>query len=316
MKTISLFTPCYNEEGNIYELYQRVTEIMKSLPEYEYEYIFIDNCSLDNTPNILRKICNEDKRIKAIFNVRNFGPSRSGSYGFFQTTGDVSICLACDFQDPPELIPDFIKKWEEGYKVVWGKKTDSEESKFMYHVRNLYYKIISTFAEVKQYEQVTGFGLYDKEVMNFMKNANDPNPNFRNLVADLGYEIGMVEYHQPMRKKGKSSYNFFSYLNTAISALVNTSKAPLRIASYLGGVGSIFSFLLGMVYLILKLVFWNSFFIGVAPIAIGVFFLGSIQLLCMGILGEYIGEILTRLIKRPLVVEKDRINFEESSKEK
>lgn len=311
MKKISLFTPCYNEEGNVFELYQKVTEVMEKMPQYEYEYIFIDNCSTDKTPEILRKIAKLDKRVKVIFNIRNFGPSRSGSYGFFQTTGDASICLACDFQDPPELIPKFLEKWEAGYKVVWGKRISSTERKLMRWARNLYYKIVKNFAESKQYENVTGFGLYDKEVMFYLKNAQDPTPNFRNLVGELGYDVGMVEYDQPERKRGKSSYNFFKYFDVALTSVITTSRVPLKIATFLGFFIAGISFLVGLVYLILKFIFWNSFNIGMAPLVVGVFFMGAIQLICIGILGEYIGEILARQMKRPLVVEKERLNFEE-----
>lgn len=311
MKTISLFTPCYNEEGNVYALYKKVTEVMKDLPEYAYEYVFIDNASTDNTQNILRKIAKEDKRVKVIINVRNFGPSRSGSYGFFQTSGDVSICLACDFQDPPELIPEFIRKWENGYKVVWGKKLDSEESKLMYAFRRLYYKIVKSMAESVQYDDVTGFGLYDREVMDLLRKSNDPTPNFRNLIGEYGYEVGMVEYHQPKRKSGKSSYNFFKYYSVAVNSLITTSRIPLRMATFMGTIVAGLSFLVGLIYLVLKLIFWNSFSFGIAPLVIGLFFLGAVQLLFIGVLGEYIGEILVRQMNRPLVVEKERINFEE-----
>lgn len=308
-KTISLFTPCYNEEGNVWELYQQVTGVMKQLPQYDYEYIFIDNHSTDNTPNILRKIAREDKHIKVIFNVKNFGPSRSGAYGFFQTSGDVSICLACDFQDPPELIPEFIKKWEQGYKVVLGKKTKTEEKGFISIARKLYYKIIKTFSDSIQYEDVTGFGLYDKQVVKLLMEANEPNPNFRNLIGEFGYNVGFVEYFQPLRKKGKSSYNISKYFDVAMTSLVTASRAPLKFAVFGGVIVSVISFFVGLLYLIMKLIFWNSFSIGVAPILIGIFFMGAIQLFFIGILGEYIGEILLRLMNRPLVVEEERINF-------
>ena len=310
MKKISLFTPCYNEEGNVRQLYEKVVEVMETLPQYSFEYIFIDNHSSDKTRQILREIAAKDKRIKVIFNLRNFGPSRSGSYGFFQTTGDCSICLACDFQDPPELIPEFLKKWEEGYKVVWGKKSGSNEKKIMYWIRCLYYKLIEGIADSQQYENVTGFGLYDKEVMTLLKAANDPTPNFRNMVGEFGYSVGMVEYFQPKRKNGKSSYNFFKYFNVAMTSMITTSRIPLRIATYLGFAIAGISFLIGLLYLILKLIFWNSFNMGMAPLIIGLFFLGSIQIIFIGILGEYIGEILARLMNRPLVVEEERINFE------
>lgn len=316
MKKISLFTPCYNEEENVLEMYNKVTEVMKSLKEYEYEYIFIDNCSTDRTAEILKEIASKDKRVKVIVNLRNFGPSRSGSYGFFQTTGDASICFACDFQDPPELIPEFIKKWESGYKVVWGQKTDSKEKGLIKLFRKKYYKIVKKMADSKQYENITGFGLYDKEVVELLKKCNDPTPNFRNLVGEYGYDIAFVNYIQKERKKGKSSYNFFSYFNVALHSIVTTSKIPLRICTLIGFFVAGLSFIFGLLYLILKLVFWNSFNIGLAPVVIGVFFIGAVQLFFLGVLGEYIGEILTRQMNRPLVVEKERINFEEEDENK
>ncbi len=312
MKKISLFTPCYNEEGNIYELYQRVTNVMKGLPQYDYEYLFIDNCSTDKTPEILRKIAAEDKHIKVIFNMKNFGPSRSGGYGFFQTSGDASICFACDFQDPPELIPEFIKKWEEGFKVVWGQKEGSDESKFMYSVRCLYYKIIKGISDEKQYENITGFGLYDKEVMDLLRKYSGPTPNFRNMISAFGYDIAFVKYHQPKRKSGRSSYNFFKYFNVAITDMVNTSKMPLRVATLSGFCLSFLSFLIAIYYFIKKLVFWDSFSMGMAPLVIGLFFFSSIQIMFIGIIGEYIGEVLERNISKPMVIEKERLNFEET----
>ena len=311
MKKISLFTPCYNEEGNVYELYKKVTEVMATIPEYDYEYVFIDNHSEDKTPSILRKIAAEDKRVKVIFNVRNFGPSRSGCYGFFQTNGDASICLACDFQDPPELIPEFIKKWENGYKVVWGRRYASKDKNPLLRLcRNLYYSLVKTMASSEQYENVTGFGLYDREVMGYLRAANDPTPNFRNMIGDFGYEVAFVEYDQPQRKSGKSSYNFFRYLNVALTSIITTSKLPLRFATFCGFFIASLSFIIGVVYLVLKLIFWNHFPAGIAPILIGVFFMGSMQMIFIGIVGEYIGEILTRQMKRPMVIEAERLNFD------
>ena len=310
-KIISIFTPCYNEEGNVYNMYAAIKNVMELLPTYDYEHVFIDNCSQDNTPEILRNIAADDKRVKVIFNVRNFGPSRSGSYGFYQTTGDASICLACDFQDPPELIPQFIEMWEKGYKVVWGKKEGSGENGFLYLMRKIYYKISSIFADVPQHEDVTGFGLYDREVMDHLRATGDPNPYFRIMIADFGYEVGFVSYHQPKRKSGRSSYNLIRYMMLAISSIANTSKAPLRLASFLGVIISCICFIVALYYLVMKLIFWYSFDMGFAPIVIGVFFLGGIQLLVLGIIGEYIGEILTRVTKRPMVVERERLNFKD-----
>ena len=315
-KKISLFTPCYNEEGNVYAMYQKVTEVMKQLQDYDYEYVLIDNCSTDNTPAILRKMAAEDKRVKVIFNIKNFGPSRSGSYGFFQTTGDVSICFACDFQDPPELIPEFVHRWEQGHKVVWGRKEGSDESKIMYAIRCLYYKIIRGIAENEQYENVTGFGLYDKEVLDLFRKYSGPTPNFRNMISEFGYPVDFVEYHQPRRKSGKSSYNLIKYFSVALNDMVNTSKLPLRMATCVGAVVALISFIIALFYLILKIVYWNSYDIGMATLVIGLFFLGAVQIMFIGIVGEYVGEILARMSEKPMVVEKERLNFDDNEEEK
>lgn len=313
MKKISLFTPCYNEEGNIQEMYQRVTKVMESLPMYEYEYVLIDNCSTDRTPELLREIASKDKRVKVIFNVRNFGPSRSGSYGFFQTSGDVSICFACDFQDPPELIPEFVKKWEEGNKIVWGQKEGSDESKLMYAIRCLYYKIIKSISTNEQYENVTGFGLYDKEVVDLLRRYSGPTPNFRNMISEFGYPISFIKYHQPQRKSGRSSYNLLKYMNIALNDMVNTSRLPLRFATFVGaGVAGI-SLLIAIYYLVLKIMYWDVYDIGTATLVIGLFFIGAVQLMFIGIVGEYVGEILSRMSETPMVVEKERINFDKEN---
>lgn len=311
MKKISILTPCFNEEGNVYSMFVAVKEIMKDLPNYEYEHIYIDNCSLDNTREILRKIAEEDKHVKLIFNERNFGPNRSGAYGMYQTSGDASICLACDFQDPPKYIPYFIEMWEKGYKVVWGKKTSSKESKVKYFFRTLYYKIIKKLADIKQYEHVTGFGLYDKCVIDLMKNSGEPSPSFRHLVADYGFEVAFFEYEQPKRASGKSSYNFWRYLDTAIEALVNTSNIPIRLASYTGTIIGSLSFLIGLVYLIVKVFFLKNLEnIGLAVVVVIICILAGIQLVFLGIIGEYVAEILKRVTNRPMVIECERINFD------
>lgn len=315
MKKISILIPCYNESLNIRKMYSAVKKVMETLPQYEYEQLYIDNASKDNTWEIIKELAVKDKHVKGIENETNFGPGRSASYGMYQTDGDASICLACDFQDPPELIPKFIEKWEEGYKVVWGKKTGSKENKIMYAVRGIYYKLIKAFSKVQQYEQVTGFGLYDKEVVERMKNSGEPSPIFRNLIADYGYRIGFVEYFQPKREKGKSSYNFFSYFDTALQSLINTSRLPLKLATFCGIIVSGISFVVAIIYLVMKLIYWNRFIAGTAPIVIGIFFLGGVQLLFLGIIGEYVGEILTRVTNRPLVVEHERINFEGNKNE-
>ena len=311
MKKISLFTPCFNEKDNILPLYEKVTEIMKTIPQYEYEYIIIDNCSKDGTDRILREIAAKDKRVKVIFNLKNFGPSRSGSYGFFQTTGDCSICFAADFQDPPEMIPEFIRRWEEGNKVVWGKKTSSDEKTSMFRIRKLYYKTIKKLSDNEQYENVTGFGLYDKEVMDYLREYSGPTPNFRNMISEFGYEVAFVEYHQPLRRAGKSSYSFFKYMNVAINDIVNTSRVPLRLGTYLGLIVAILSFIIAIFNVVLKLMYWNSYEAGMATLTCGIFFFSAVQIMFIGIVGEYVGEILGRMNKRPMVVEKERLNFNE-----
>lgn len=316
MKKISILIPCYNEEGNVEKMYTAVTHEMQKLNQYTYDIFFIDNKSLDHTEDVLRSIAKRDKdHVRVIFNLRNFGPNQSGAYGFFQTDGDASICLACDFQDPPELIPQFIKKWENGAKVVWGQKVSSNESRLMWHIRSLYYKIIKEFSSIKQYEQVTGFGLYDRQVVQLMKKMGDPVPNFRNLVPEMGFDIEFIRYEQPARKWGVSSYNLYRYIDAALSSLVNTSRVPLRLAVIGGFLIGCLNFLIGFIYLILKLIFWDNFSMGLAPILIGIFFLGGVILSFIGLLGEYIGEILLRVTNRPLVIERERLNFNNEKKQ-
>lgn len=311
MKKISIFSPCYNEELNLEILYNRITDVMEKLKDkYDYEIVIIDNKSKDNSRNVLRKLAEKDKKVKVIFNTRNFGPGRSGAYGFFQTTGEATIALAADLQDPPELIPEFLKKWEEGYKVVWGQKTESEESKVMYFIRKLYYKIIGKFSENKQIDNITGYGLYDKTVVQQLKNENNPHPNFRYSITDFGYDISLVTYKQNKRLHGKSSYNFFRYLDTAISALISTSRFPLRMITYCGFLLSGFCFLSGLYYLVKKILYWDSFQLGLAPLIVAVLFIAAIQMIFIGILGEYLGEVLNWVITKPLVIEDERINFE------
>ncbi len=308
-KHISVMTPCYNEEGNIINLYNAVKAQFNKLPQYSYEHIFIDNCSTDRSRDILRELAQKDKNVKVILNARNFGPNRSGSYGMLQATGDAPICIVCDLQDPPELIPQFLEKWEAGYKVVLGQKLKSKESPLMFQVRKLYYKIINWLSETPQYEGVTGYGLFDKEFLNTMRWMDDPDPYIRGLVPDLGYKTYLLKYTQNKREHGKSSYNFSRYFDFAITGVTHVSKKPLRIATLAGLIMSALSFIIALLYLILKLIFWNSFAMGTAPILIGMFFLASVQLAFIGVIGEYIGAILTRVTKRPMVVEEERINF-------
>ncbi len=304
-------TPCYNEEGNIQNIYQEVKKQFDGLPQYTYEHIFIDNCSTDMSRQILREMANKDKNVKVILNARNFGPNRSGTYGMLQATGDALICIVCDLQDPPEMIPIFLQKWEEGYKVVMGQKTKSKENFLMFQVRKLYYKIMELLSETEHLENVTGYGLYDKEVLKTIRWMDDPDPYIRGLVTELGYKWCLVEYTQRKREKGKSSYNFNSYFDFAITGLTHVSKKPLRIVTLAGISMSVASFIFAIIYLVMKLIYWDSFEMGMAPVLIGMFLLGSGQLACIGVIGEYIGAILTRITKRPMVIEEERINFEE-----
>ncbi len=309
MKHISIMTPCYNEEGNIRNIYQAVKEQFGRLPQYTYEHIFIDNYSTDRSREILRELAEQDKNVKVILNARNFGPNRSGSYGMLQGTGDALICIVCDLQDPPEMIPAFLQKWEEGYKVVLGQKTGSRENPLMFQIRKLYYKIMELLSETEHLENVTGYGLFDKEVLDMIKWMDDPDPYIRGLVPQLGYKWCLVEYTQQKRTVGKSSYNFNRYFDFAITGLTHVSRKPLRLATMTGFILSGISFAIAIIYLIMKLVYWDSFQMGTAPILIGMFLLGSVQLAFIGIIGEYISAILTKVTKRPMVVEEERINF-------
>ncbi len=309
MKHISVMTPCYNEEGNIRNLYRAVREQFEKMPQYTYEHIFIDNYSTDKSRVILRELASEDKNVKVILNTRNFGPNRSGTYGMLQATGDALICIVCDLQDPPEMIPTFLQKWEEGYKVVMGQKTKSKENPIKYRVRKLFYKIMDLLSESEHLENVTGFGLFDREVLDMIRWMDDPDPYIRGLVTQLGYKWCLLEYTQQRRKIGKSSYNFFSYFDFAVTGLTHMSRKPLRIATIFGLFMSVVSFTLALAYLIMKLVRWQEFDMGMAPVLIGMFLLGSVQLAFMGMIGEYIGAILLRVTKRPMVVEEERINF-------
>lgn len=311
MKHISIMTPCFNEEGNIRNIYNAVKEQFNKLPQYTYEHIFIDNCSTDNSRVILRELSKEDHNVKVIFNVTNFGPNRSGTYGMLQGTGDALICIVCDLQDPPELIPTFLQKWEEGFKVVLGQKTKSKENPVMYQIRKIYYGIMAKLSETEHLTNVTGYGLFDKEVLDMIKWIDDPEPYIRGLVTQLGYKWCLVPYTQQERKSGKSSYNFYKYFDFAITGLTHVSRKPLRMATLMGFIMSATSFIIAVIYLIAKLVRWDDFNLGTAPILIGMFLLASVQLAFIGVMGEYVGAILTRVTKRPMVIEEERLNFDE-----
>jgi polyisoprenyl-phosphate glycosyltransferase len=306
---ITILTGCYDEEDNVRTLVERVRAAMATLPDYDYEHLFIDNASTDRTVDILREIAADDKRVKVIVNTRNFGPVRSPHHGFLQASGDAVIALVADLQDPPELIPEFVRKWEEGYKVVIGVKTGSEESRHMYRVRRLFYWVIGGLSDLEMISNFTGFGLYDREFIEHLRDTDEQYLYFRGMVADFGYERAEVGYVQPARAGGKSHNSFYDLYDLAMLGITNHSKVPLRIASMLGFVLSFLSLMVAGLYLVFKLAFWNTFSLGLAPLLIGIYFFGAVQLFFVGILGEYIGSIHTEIHKRPLVVEKERINF-------
>ena len=311
-KKISVMIPCYNEELNAWPIYEAVRdEFKKSLPEYDYEILFIDNKSKDNTREIIRGICREDKNVKAIFNIRNFGQFNSPYYGLMQTTGDASIILCADFQDPVEMIPQFVREWENGYKVVIGRKTRSQENKLIYFLRGCYYKLIRKMSSVEMIEQFTGFGLYDKSFLNVLRDLNDPIPFIRGLVAELGPERKEIEYTQPQRRAGKTSNNFYSLFDAAMLSFTSYTKVGMRVAEFAGFGIALLSFAIGLFYLIAKLLYWDSFTAGYAPTMIAIFFMGGVQLAFMGFLGEYILAINERVKNRPLVIEECRLNFDE-----
>jgi polyisoprenyl-phosphate glycosyltransferase len=303
-------TPCYNEEGNVEELHSQIVKVMSELPEYDFEHIYIDNCSPDTTLKKLRRIAAEDKRVKVIVNARNFGPIRSPFHGILQAHGDAVILMASDLQDPPRMIKDFVKKWQEGYKIVVGVKSKSEENWIIYRLRSLYYRTLNRLADVNLTEHFTGFGLYDRQVVEVLRKIDDPYPYFRGLVAEIGFETAKIEFVQPTRKRGITKANFYTLFDTAMLGFTNNTKIPLRMATMIGFIIAALSFLVGLVYLIYKLIFWQSFEVGLAPLVVGLFFLGGIQLLFLGILGEYIGAIYTQVLHRPLVTKKERINFD------
>ncbi len=311
MKKISIMVPCYNEEENVVPMSEALTKTLEAMEGYDYEILFIDNCSLDNTRALLRDICAKNKKIKAIFNTKNFGQFNSPYYGLCQTTGDCTISVCCDFQDPLELIPEFVREWENGYKIVCGVKTSSKESKLMYFLRSVYYKTIKKLSSVEQIEHFTGFGLYDKSFVDVLRNLGDPTPFIRGIVAELGPKIKKIEYEQPKRRAGKTSNNFFSLYDAAMLSFTSYTKIGARLATFLGIAMSALSAILGIVDLVLGLIYKYSAFLTVtAPVMLLVGFIGGIQLFFIGLLGEYIINMNRRIMNRPLVVEEERINFD------
>jgi glycosyltransferase involved in cell wall biosynthesis len=309
MKLFSIVTACYNEEENVREVYEQVREVMAGFPGYDYEHIFIDNASKDRTVAILRELVKEDKRVKVIVNARNFGHIRSPCHAILQAKGDAVISIVADLQDPPAMIADFVHKWEEGYKVVMGIKKGSQESILMVALRRLYYRTLRRLSDVELVEHFTGFGLYDRQVIDILKSLGDPYPYFRGLIADIGFEIAKVEYVQPARKRGITKNNFYTLYDMAMLGLTSYTKVPLRVATMLGFASAALSLLVALFYLVYKLIYWNSFELGLAPLVVGIFFFSSVQLIFLGIVGEYVGSIHTYVRHMPLVVEKERINF-------
>ena len=309
LKKISVVTPCFNEEENVEILYQKVKTEFDKLDNYEYEHIFIDNASTDNTVKLLKEIASKDKNVKIIVNSRNFGHIRSPHYGLMQGTGDATLLMVADLQDPPELIPDFIQLWEKGNDLVIGVKKESAESKAMFLIRKCYYSLVTKLSETKLEKNFYGFGLYDKKIIDILKSIPEPYPYLRGLLMEVGFNVARIYYKQPVRHRGITTNNFFSLYDVAMLGICSHSKVPLRIATISGFLLSFISFTIALGYLITKLIFWNDFPLGTAPILIGLFFFGSIQLFFIGLVGEYVSHLVTKSSKFPLVIEKERINF-------
>lgn len=311
VQLLTVLTPCFNEEENVREVYNRVKIAMATIDDLEYDHLFIDNASTDRTVEILRELAASDKRVRVIVNTRNFGHVRSPYHAFLEARGDAVIGVVSDLQDPPELIPEFVRKWREGYKVVIGVKQGSHESWLASRIRRFYYWLIARISsDVELVENFTGFGLYDREVVEQFRSTEERYPYFRGLVSDFGYPYAVVPYVQPDRHRGKTKNNFFTLYDMAMLGITSHSKVPLRLASMAGFAISVISLFIAMVYLVLKLMFWDTLELGLAPLLVGIYFFGAVQLFFIGMLGEYIGAIHTQVHKRPLVVERERINFD------
>lgn len=308
-KLISIVTPCYNEEANIDELYQRIVEVMSRL-DYDYEHVFIDNCSTDNSHAKLRALAAQDKRVKLILNARNFGHIRSPYHALLQVKGDAAVLIASDLQDPPEMIEEFVKKWEEGFKTVMAVKPESEESRVMFWLRRTYYRFITRISEVPLVQNATGAGLFDRAVLDILKKIDDPYPYFRGLLCEIGFPIATVPFKQPRRQRGITKNNFYTLYDIAMLGITNHSKVPLRLMVMGGSLLAGLSLMAAFGFLIAKLIFWNSFQMGIAPMLISLFFFSSVQILFLGMLGEYLGSVHTQMRNMPLVVEAERVNFD------
>jgi polyisoprenyl-phosphate glycosyltransferase len=309
-KIVSIITPCFNEEENVLDVYQQVKEVFDDIKDFTYEHIFIDNASTDQTVQILKDIAKKNHNVKIIVNSRNFGVARSPYHALLQSRGDAAIVVMADLQDPPYLIKDLIKRWVDGYKIVFAIKENSEESKLMFNIRKLYYYIYNRLSNVQIVQNYCGFGLYDKQIIDILRRFDDPYPDLRSLLGEMGFERASFTYVQPKRKKGETKNSFYQLYDQAMLGITSDSIIPLRLASFIGFFIAVINILVATGYFIYKLLYWQNFQLGIAPLVIGIFFFGGIQLFFLGIIGEYIGIILTQVKKRPLVIEKERINFD------
>ncbi|MCU1263430.1 MAG: glycosyl transferase, family 2, partial [Bryobacterales bacterium] len=310
MKSLSIVTPCYNEEMNVREVYDRVRKVIAGLGKYRYEHIFIDNCSTDRTLELLKEIAAADTNVKVIANARNFGHIRSPIHAFHQAQGDAVMGLVADLQDPPELIPELVHWWEQGYKMVVCIKKSSKENRLMFWMRTRYYQLVNRISNIETFENFTGFGLYDRQVCDIIRSFKDPYPYFRGMIAEIGLPYKEIAFTQPRRERGITKNNWYTLYDMAMLGITNLSKVPLRLATFTGMVTGGLSIMVAVFYLVYKLVFWNRFEVGIAPLVIGIFLFASVQLVCLGIIGEYIGSIFSFVQNRPLVIERERVNFE------
>jgi len=312
MRRLTVMLPCFNEEQNLAELHRRLVAAIEPLTRrFEFTFLFIDNASTDGTVERLRELIAEDPRVRVIVNARNFGHIRSPHHALLQSEGDAVICMASDLQDPPELLPKFIQAWEEGFRVVLGVKEKSEETFALFLLRSLYYRLLRRLSDIELVEHFTGFGLYDRRVVDVLRTIEDPYPYFRGLIADLGFRSKKIPFTQPTRKRGLTKNNFYTLFDMMMLGFTNHSKVPLRLATFTGFTGGLLSLLVGLFYLVYKLVFWDNFDVGVAPLVIGLFFFSSVQMIFLGVVGEYVGAVHTQVQKRPLVIEAERLNFPE-----